>query len=212
MNLGAGKRDLRQSLRQSNGHKSIMSRTEQLVEDLRAATDPTFWSAIQRDIIESETQRRWADSRQILRNSYRCGSPLTVAEAARQAHKHSAIAANARKAALAKLDRYSSIRRQLLETEPDLLGGLRPVDMSNARQIDPDRMAQIVSTVLRAVLQREAEKWSPPQSPSDWAAQFDIHVNTLKRYVEAGLLRIDEITTKLWRAHVDDERRLTPRA
>jgi len=49
-----------------------------------------------------------------------------------------------------------------------------------------------------------AGPWSEPDGPSQWARRFRYSVDTLKRRVNKGAIRIKVLSSKSWQIHVDD--------
>ena len=57
---------------------------------------------------------------------------------------------------------------------------------------------------LGARKQDATDEWSRPDYPSQWAMLFHCSVDTLKRRIEKGTLRVTKITAKQWRVHKGD--------
>ena len=53
-------------------------------------------------------------------------------------------------------------------------------------------------------LKDEPAVWSKPDFPSQWARVFACSVDTLKRRVREGKMRVKKLSTKSWQIHVDD--------
>jgi hypothetical protein len=94
------------------------------------------------------------------------------------------------------------------------IAGVDPAAM-NASQMEEHLMAFIEREKIRARLsaaeaQRVAEnQWSDPQSPSDWARQFNTTTRTLHRWAKEGKIHVRTITTKSICICIDDVKRLT---
>jgi hypothetical protein len=63
--------------------------------------------------------------------------------------------------------------------------------------------------LLAWIINLAKPKWSAAQSPADWQKQFSVSETTFRRRVKAGDIRMEQISTKSIRIHLDDVARFT---
>ena len=62
--------------------------------------------------------------------------------------------------------------------------------------------AEIAAATLPASSEKDG-RWSQPDSPSRWAKVFNMSPATFKRHVKGGKIRVDKLSDRSYRVHVD---------
>lgn len=78
------------------------------------------------------------------------------------------------------------------------------IDIKDGTGVVARWLAPVLPRASQRAIATRDDRWSRPNSPSQWAKVFGFSVDTLKRRAEDGTIRAKKLSPKSWCIHVDD--------